>query len=164
MFMAGILVYFFPVNLSENQELGLMIMTLGVLANSASAVLGRNINLASNINPVIVTVISMGIGSIILLITGIAIQGLPSISMQNFFYLLWLAIINTALAFTIWNLTLRTLSAMESSIINGTMLIQIALLAWIFLGEQISQKEIIGMFMAAIGAVVVQLKFKYKSL
>ena len=39
---------------------------------------------------------------------------------------------------TIWNYTLRTLTAMESSIINGTMLIQIAVLAWIFLGEDIS--------------------------
>ena len=34
---------------------------------------------------------------------------------------------NTALAFTLWNGALRTLSAMESSLINGTMLVQIAL-------------------------------------
>ena len=65
-----------------------------------------------------------------------------------------------ALAFTIWNHTLRTLTAMESSIINGTMLIQIAALAWIFLGEDISFKEIIGMLIASSGAVLVQLKFK----
>ncbi|MCW8805069.1 MAG: DMT family transporter, partial [Ignavibacteriaceae bacterium] len=75
---------------------------------------------------------------------------------------LWLAIINTALAFTIWNLTLRTLSAMESSIINGTMLIQIAILAWIFLGEAITVKEGAGMLIAALGALLVQLKFKNK--
>jgi drug/metabolite transporter (DMT)-like permease len=49
---------------------------------------------------------------------------------------------------------------MESSIINGTMLIQIALLAWIFLGETISAKEISGMLIAALGAVLVQLKLK----
>ncbi|MBK9098817.1 MAG: EamA family transporter [bacterium] len=75
-------------------------------------------------------------------------------------YLLWLAIINTALAFTIWNFTLRTLSAMESSIINGTMLIQIAVLAWIFLGEAISLQEGIGMLIAAAGALLVQLKIR----
>jgi drug/metabolite transporter (DMT)-like permease len=105
----------------------------------------------------------MGIGSIILLIAGIAIQGLPPISFQNTLYLLWLAIINTALAFTIWNFTLRTLSAMESSIINGTMLIQIAILAWIFLGEAITLQEGIGMLIAAFGAVLVQLKMKSAS-
>ncbi len=47
---------------------------------------------------------------------------------------------------------------MESSIINGTMLIQIAILAWIFLGEGISLREIIGMAIAAVGAVLVQLR------
>ena len=128
LFIFGIFTYFFPIDLIENQVTGLIVMTVGVLANSASAVLGRNINRDAKINPVVVTIISMGIGSIILLISGIVIQGFPSISFQNLLYLLWLAVVNTALAFTIWNLTLRTLSAMESSIINGTMLIQIAIL------------------------------------
>ena len=155
---------FFPVELSQNQFTGLIVMTIGVLSNSGSAVLGRNINREAKINPVIVTIISMGIGSIILLISGIVIQGLPAISTQNIFYLLWLAIINTALAFTIWNFTLRTLSAMESSIINGTMLIQIAVLAWLFLGEEITFQEGIGMLIAALGAVLVQLKIKVNKL
>jgi drug/metabolite transporter (DMT)-like permease len=158
LFIIGIFTFFFPVNLSQNQFTGLIVMTIGVLANSGSAVLGRNINREAKINPVVVTIVSMGIGSIILLISGIVIQGLPPISCQNMLYLLWLAIINTALAFTIWNFTLRTLSAMESSIINGTMLIQIAVLAWIFLGEEITLQEGIGMLTAACGAVLVQFR------
>ena len=160
LFIVGIFTYFFPVNLSQNQFTGLIVMTIGVLANSGSAVLGRNINREAKINPLVVTIISMGIGSVILLISGIILQGLPGISTQNIFYLLWLAIINTALAFTIWNFTLRTLSAIESSIINGTMLIQIAILAWIFLGEEITFREGIGMLIAAFGAVLVQLRWK----
>ena len=160
LFLIGIMTYFFPITLSENQELGLIVMTIGIFANSASAVLGRSINRKASISPVVVTIISMGIGSVILLISGIAIQGFPSISTQNIIYLLWLAVINTALAFTIWNFTLRTLSAMESSIINGTMLIQIAVLAWIFLGEAITLQEGIGMLIAACGAVLVQLKIR----
>ena len=160
LFIVGIFTYFFPVELSQNQVTGLIVMTIGVLANSGSAVLGRSINREAKINPVVVTIISMGIGSVILLISGIVIQGLPAISSQNIIYLLWLAIINTALAFTIWNFTLRTLSAMESSIINGTMLIQIAVLAWIFLGEEISVKVATGMLIAACGAVLVQLRWR----
>jgi drug/metabolite transporter (DMT)-like permease len=160
LFIAGILTYFYPVSLSDNQTTGLIVMTIGVFANAASAVLGRSVNKKSHLNPVVVTVISMGIGSFILLTVGISLQGLPTITTQNVFYLLWLAVVNTALAFTIWNYTLRTLTAMESSIINGTMLIQIAVLAWIFLGEDITIKEIIGMLIAAFGAVLVQLKFK----
>jgi len=160
LFIVGILTYFYPVGLSNNQTTGLMVMTIGVIANAASAVLGRSVNKESHLNPIVVTVISMGIGSFILLTVGISLQGLPTITTQNIIYLLWLAVVNTALAFTIWNYTLRTLTAMESSIINGTMLIQIAVLAWIFLGEDISFKEIIGMLIASSGVVLVQLKFK----
>ena len=161
-FIIGIFTYFFPVEINQIQTTGLFIMTIGVFANAASAVLGRNINREAKINPGVVTVVSMGIGSIILLITGLLIQGIPSISFQNLLFLLWLAIVNTALAFTIWNFTLRTLSAMESSIINGTMLIQIAVLAWLFLDEFISLKEGIGMLMAAAGVLLVQLRIRNK--
>lgn len=158
LFIVGIVTYFIPISLSESKTLGLIIMTIGVFANSSSAVLGRDINRSGKLNPFVVTVISMGFGSIILLTIGIVLQGLPPISTQNIIYLLWLAIINTAVAFVIWNYTLRTLTAMESSIINGTMLIQIAVLAWIFLGEGIGLQEIMGMAVAAVGAVLVQLR------
>ena len=158
LFIFGILTYFFPISLSESQGLGLIVMTVGVLANSSSSVLGREINRSGKVNPLVVTVISMGIGSIVLLASGIIVQGLPPISTQNLLYLLWLAVINTALAFVIWYYTLRTLTAMESSIINGTMLIQIAILAWIFFCEGITLQEIIGMSIAALGTVLVQLR------
>ena len=160
LFIVGILTYFIPISLNETQGIGLFVLTIGVLANSSSSVLGRDINRSGKLNPLIVTVISMGFGSIVLLTAGIIIQGLPAISSQNIIYLLWLAIVNTAVAFVIWNYTLRTLTAIESSIINGTMLIQIALLAWFFLGEGISLQEIIGMSIAAIGAFLVQLKVR----
>jgi len=158
LFIVGIVIYFFPVSLNDSQTFGLIVMTVGVLANSSSAVLGRDINRSGKFNPLVVTVISMGFGSILLLVAGIVLQGLPPISTQNIIYLLWLAVINTAIAFVIWNYTLRTLTAMESSIINGTMLIQIAILAWIFLGEGISFQEIVGMAVAAVGAMLVQLR------
>ncbi len=47
---------------------------------------------------------------------------------------------------------------MESSIINGTMLIQIAILAWIFLGETLTPQAILGMLLGALGALAVQLR------
>jgi drug/metabolite transporter (DMT)-like permease len=158
LFIVGILFYFYPVVLSSDQTLGLIVMTIGVMANSASAILGRDLNRSGKLHPLVVTVTSMGIGSIILLVTGIIIQGLPSISCVNLLFILWLAIINTALAFTLWNLSLRAITAMESSIINGTMLIQVAVLAWIFLGESITLQELGGMVIAIIGALLVQIK------
>ncbi len=159
-FVTGILIYFFPVLFSADQALGLGVMIIGIIANAGSAILGRSINREGIFHPIVVTVISMGIGSFILLFTGIITEGLPNISPTNWYYLIWLAAINTAFAFTLWNLTLRSLTAMESSIINGTMLIQIAILAWIFIDEPITLKEGIGMIIAGAGVVIVQLRRK----
>jgi drug/metabolite transporter (DMT)-like permease len=159
-FMVGILFYFLPLSFDGEQGLGLMVMVFGVLANSGAGILGRDINKQRNISPVVITFISMGVGSIALLVAGIMVAGAPDISPQNWVYLAWLAIVNTAFAFTLWNHTLRSISAMESSIINGTMLIQIAFLAWFFLDEKISTQEGIGMGIAVLGATLVQIKHR----
>jgi len=158
LFIIGILAYFYPVNLSESKTLGIVVMAIGVFSNAFSSILGRSVNRGGNLHPLIVTVVSMGIGSVVMLIIGLAVQGLPYLSLTNILFLFWLAVVNTALAFTLWNLSLRTLTAMESSIINGTMLIQIAILAWIFIGEPITLKEGAGMLIAACGALIVQIK------
>jgi len=158
LFIIGISAYFFPVTLIGNKGIGLGIMFIGVLANAGSAIIGRDINRKKNISSLVITFISMGVGAIILIVIGFTLNGLPVLSLKNWIFLVWLAAINTAFAFTLWNLTLRSLSAMESSIINGTMLIQIAILAWYFLGEQVSFQEGIGMAIAAAGAVLVQMR------
>lgn len=160
LFLLGIFVYFFPISFMQSELIGIGVMFIGVLANSASAILGRDLNRNKDISPLVITFISMGIGSILMLIIGLMKDGFPTISINNIYYLIWLAVINTAFAFTLWNMTLRHLSAMESSIINGTMLIQIAILAWIFLGEKITIQEGTGMLIAAVGALFVQLKKK----
>lgn len=157
-FIAGILTYFFPISLINNEIVGLVVMVVGVFANAISAIIGRDINRTKDISPLVITFISMGVGALLLIAIGISMNGLPTISPITWLYLIWLAVVNTAFAFTLWNLTLRSLTAMESSIINGTMLIQIAILAWYFLGETISLHEGIGLGIAAIGALFVQIK------
>ncbi len=161
LFIFGILFYFFPISFEGSQGLGLLVMAFGVLANSGSGILGRSINRKKDISPVVITFISMGVGAVLLLIIGLAMNGVPAIGPRNWGFLLWLAVVNTALAFTLWNHTLRSISAMESSIINGTMLIQIAILAWFFLDEKISTQEGVGMAIAALGATLVQLKRRH---
>jgi drug/metabolite transporter (DMT)-like permease len=156
--LAGIVMYFYPVVLPATQVFGLVVVVIGVLANSASSILGRDINREGDIHPSIVTMVSMGVGAVVLLATGLSTQGLPHLSPINWAIIGWLALVNTALAFTLWNHTLRTLSAMESSIINSTMLIQIAVLAWLFLGERLTLQEGMGMVLAGLGALIVQLR------
>jgi len=157
-FLAGNVLYFYPASFPSSQWIGLAAVIVGVTTNAISSVLGRSINQDAHIPALIVTVISMGIGSFFLLGTGIALQGLPSLSLSNWAIIGWLALVNSAIAFTLWNHTLRTLPAMESSIINSTMLVQIAILAWLFLGEGLTLQKIVGMSLAGLGAVTVQLR------
>ena len=158
LFIAGIIIYFCPTDLSGNLRMGIALMVFGLFANAFSAIIGRGINRKGNISPLTITLISMGIGSLILLAAGISIQGLPKLSGRMWLYIFWLSALNTAFAFTLWNRTLRTLLALESSIINGTMLFQIAVLAWIFLGESVTLKEGVGILTAAAGVIIVQLR------
>ncbi|HJR80228.1 MAG TPA: EamA family transporter [Anaerolineales bacterium] len=158
----GALIYFYPVDIPQGQTIGLVVSALGILANAASSILGRDINRSGNYRPLVVTVVSMGVGALVLLVIGILIEGMPVIDLRSWGIILWLALVNTAFAFTLWNHTLRTLTAMESSIINGTMMIWIPIFAVIFLGETITGKELMGLITAGLGTLIVQLRVSLK--
>ena len=155
-YLIGALVYLLPVEIPL-AAVGLAAALIGLLANAGSSVLGRLVNREEQLHPLVVTVVSMGVGALILLVGGLASHGLPELSWRSWGIIVWLAAVNTALAFTLWNHTLRRLTAVESSLINNTMLIQIAVLAWMFLDESLSAKGIVGILMAAAGVLVVQL-------
>jgi drug/metabolite transporter (DMT)-like permease len=156
--LGGILIYFSPFGGFQGNLLGWFFAGLSLAANVVGTVLGRNINKGGRINPIITTTVSMGIGAFLMLGVGILWQGLPPLSLQSIGIIILLSSINTALCFTLWNYTQQTLTATESSIINNTMLVQIAVLAWIFLGEKQSTNGIIGLILVTIGAVIVQIK------
>ena len=156
LFLMGVLLYFLPANFSGVQLLGLAIAGFQVLTNAGAATLGRSVNRSQRIPALLVTTISMGVGAVVLLLGGLLTEGLPALSLRDAALILWLAGANTAFAFTLWNHTQRRLSAMESSMINNTMLIQIGLLAWIFLGEALTPQKIAGMLAAALGILMVQ--------
>ncbi len=120
LFIIGVFIYFYPLKFATGYLSGVLIMFFGVLANAFSAILGRNVNREAKLEPIVITVISMGFGSIILFIVSLIVEGLPNLSLISIIYIIWLADVNTAFAFNLWNLTLRNLTAIESSIINGT--------------------------------------------
>jgi drug/metabolite transporter (DMT)-like permease len=158
LYLVGVLIYFYPVSLPDIEVIGLVVAGVGVLTGALSSILGRHINRSDDLTPMAVTVVSMGIGAIVLLVVGVVVQGLPRLTPMNWAIILWLAVVNSAFAFTLWNRTLQTLSAIESSIINNTMLFQITVLAWVFLGEKLTWQEVIGMVLAALGTMIVQIR------
>jgi drug/metabolite transporter (DMT)-like permease len=151
----GTLVYFLPVTLPAGQLIGVAVGVIGLIANSASALMGRRINQLIPI-PLVVTGVSMTIGALLMLGAGVALEGMVTLSAQTWAIIILLAVINTAFAFTLWNHTLRILPAVESSVINNTMTVQIALLAYVFLGETLNPRQIVGLAVAVVGVLAVQ--------
>lgn len=151
-------IYFYPVAVPQGQRFGVIVAGLGILTNAVSSIMGREINRSSQYHPLVVTVVSMGAGSLALLAAGVIVEGWPTLGLPSWAIIAWLAVVNTAFAFTLWNRILRTLTAMESSIINGTMLIWIPVFAVVFLGERLAWKEAFGLVAVGIGTLIVQLR------
>ncbi len=155
----GALLYFGPFSVGPDQSLGLAAAVVCLLAAAASAHVGRGLardaiaRLGGSIG---LTSVSMGIGALVLLAVGVAVDGWPALNLEGWLIVAWLAVVNTAFAFTVWNHTLRTLTAVESSVLNNTMTIQIAILAVIFLREQLGFAQVAGLVLASLGALVVQ--------
>jgi drug/metabolite transporter (DMT)-like permease len=154
----GVAVYFLPVDVEGFPMIGLLVALGGVVGNAVGSLLGRQVNRLAKSSPLVITFMSMGIGSCLLLGIGAVTQGFGKLDLQAWLLIAWLAVVNTAFAFTLWNHTLRTLSAVESSIINSLMMPQIAILAYIFLGETLNAREFLGLVLVGLGVMVVQLR------
>jgi drug/metabolite transporter (DMT)-like permease len=152
----GVLVYFYPLDLVSLSLFGLLIGIVSLVANSVSAVVGRAINRIQDTPAIIVTGISMSIGSLVLLILGLTTEVLIPLSLLAWLSILWLAVMNTALAFTLWNNAMRALRAIDTTLINSTMMPQIVLLSILFLGEFPDLSDWIGLVLLAIGIAAVQ--------
>jgi drug/metabolite transporter (DMT)-like permease len=122
-------------------------------ANVASSVLGRDVNRSLRLSSRVVTAVSMTVGAIVLVIVGVVVEGPPRLDVVGWLLVAWMAVVNTALAFTWWNESLRHLPATESSAINNLMLLQIAALAWLFLGEAPDALQWAGMILVTVGVL-----------
>ncbi|MGV8049541.1 MAG: DMT family transporter [Anaerolineaceae bacterium] len=156
LYLIGALVYFWNRLGNSVSLIGITIGIITMAANSLSAILGRKINKTGQIAPLLVTTLSMGIGAFLLLGVGLAVEELPALTPVHWLLTLWLALVNTAFAYQLWNKTLVVLPALDSVLINNSMLVQISILAWVFLKESLSTLQIVGLVMAMIGLIAVQ--------
>jgi drug/metabolite transporter (DMT)-like permease len=135
---------------------GLAVGIAGLTSNASASLLGRLLNRDATLSPLVITAPTMALGGALVLLVGVAAEGVPRLSLGAWGIVLWLAVINTAFAFTLWNHTLRALTATESSAINNTMLVQIAVLAWLILGEDLSGSQWIALAIVSVGIWLVR--------
>jgi len=157
---AGVLLYFGLEAIPVGALLGLGVAAVGMLATALGAQMGRTLArdaMDAFGGAVALTGLTMAIGAAVLLVGGVALEGVPQLSATGWLISGWLAVVNTAFAFTIWNHTMRRLTAIESSVLNTAMLVQIAILAGVFLGESLDLRRIAGLGLALSGVLLVQI-------
>jgi drug/metabolite transporter (DMT)-like permease len=104
------------------------------------------------------TAFAMGRGTALLSVSAYLVEGLKPIPVSGWMIILWLGVVNTALAFFLWNHALETLEAFELSVLQNTMLIQITILSIIFLGETLPPVKYVYIGLVFIGVYIVQFK------
>jgi drug/metabolite transporter (DMT)-like permease len=146
----------FPAQLAGSEVAGILLALLAAAGGAASNLLTRYVMRDSTLRAQDVTMITVGIGSVLLLAVGLAVEPTPTLSVQSIALLMWLGIVNTALAFTLWNFALRTLRALEAGVIATAQVIEVTLLAWWLLDEPLSPARLIAALIIVAGVILVQ--------
>lgn len=156
--LVGALIFFLPLQSYNMSVPGLIASFVTLFSNVFNSVLGRKVLKEGRYPVLVLTGVGMGMGSIIMMLISHGWEWIPRLSLHMWAILIFLACVNTALAFILWNTSLTRLTAFEANIINNTMLVQIAILSWIFLGDAISWKMAAGMGLVLGGAVLVNMR------
>ncbi len=152
--LIGALIYFLPeIELrSISKALGIVLTAISGFFWGIYMVLAET-GAPENLDVLTRSTVSMGLGSVPLLLVSLVVERTRPIG-SSWIYILWLGVVNTALAFTLWIHSLEELRAFETAILQNTMLIQITLLSILFLNETLSFNKIIGMILVLSGVLL----------
>ena len=143
---------FFGGKIEIVQMNAVVLSLLGVVLISIYGLIARGMTRSGRIDAVSLSAFPMGFGSIFLIAFS---WPFPSLSWRIIGILAWLTLINSAIAFVIWNNALKYMRAFEISLTANLMPIGTALLAPVILGESVSQMAWFGMVISLIGVVLV---------
>ncbi|QLG61601.1 DMT family transporter [Halorarum salinum] len=149
--VAGAVLYF---DAAPALGAGLLAGLLALAGNAGGAVVGRAANRDRTLPALAVTTVSMTVGALLLAATALATEPIPPLAPPEIGVVAWLAVVNTALAFWLWNVALRTLTAVEASVVNNTMLLQVAALGWLALGQSLSPLDLLALGVVGVGALL----------
>ncbi len=156
--VAGVVVYFGLEMPPADATTGLLVAASIPVVVGGAAVLGRRVAVESRDygGPASMTALAMLVGASVTLVIALLVEGVPAFSPTAWLLIAWLAVINTALTYTLWAQSQRSLRAVESSVLGDLTVIQVALLGWVVLGEGLDGAQIVGIVVALGGVVIVQ--------
>jgi drug/metabolite transporter (DMT)-like permease len=153
--IAGAYIYFGGV--PADSITGVIVTLVSGLGWATYLVAGRAFFKPGEIGPLGLSAFAMGVGTVFIAGSAWIYEGFTALTPSGWAIVLWLGVVNTAAAFFLWNHALQRVDAFEISILQNTMLIQIAILSVIFLGEKLTSSKMLGMAAVFVGVLIVQL-------
>ncbi|MBC7220291.1 EamA family transporter [Candidatus Bipolaricaulota bacterium] len=155
--VGGSVLFFLP-TFEAGDAAALGALAVAVLAFAVLPVVGRELARAGSVGTVPLTAIPLGIGGGVLLAAALTWEGVPELPLAMWGVIVGLAVVNTALAYLVYNHALRHLTAVEANVILNLSPLGTALLAWLALGETLSPLRIVAMLVVLLGAGLVQVR------
>jgi drug/metabolite transporter (DMT)-like permease len=155
--LTGVLLYYYPWRLGAGSLLGMGMILLSGTGYAVQLVANRRLLRRQAADPMALTLYPMAVGAAGLLALSALLEPWPAFTWRLAGILVWLGVVNGALAFFLWTWSQKHLQSFESSVLNNTMLLQIVALDVLLLGRQLGLREIAGLLLAGAGIATVQL-------
>lgn len=149
-------VFFFSSGFGEGTWTGIGIMVISLIGFTAFSILGRAIARDQQTDTLTLTTIPLAFGGGLLLAFALPTEGLPKFSPMILGIVFWMAAINTAFAYLLYNHSLQELTAIEMNILLNLSPLGTAGFAWLFLGESLTISQVIGILIVILGVTLVQ--------
>ncbi len=153
--LAGAFLFFSP-GFGESEPLGTVIILAGLFGFAAFSILARGVAREREVDTVSLTAVPLAIGGAALLVLAVIVEGWPKIPGAAWPIIVFLSLVNTAVAYLLYNHALQTLMALELNMLLNLAPLGTALLAWIFLGEMVSAEQMAGIVIVIVGVGLVQ--------
>ena len=147
---------FFSPGQTGGEPLGLAIVTIGVLGIALSGILGREIARDRQVDTLGLTALPLAAGGGLLLVLGLLTENPPKLTTQAGLVVAWLAVVNTIIAYLLYNHALQVLTAVEVNVMMNLTPLGTAALAWFLLGERVNLIQVVGMAIVIAGVMLVQ--------
>jgi len=146
---------FYPAMPRGNELVGLILAAIAAFGIGSSNLLQRLVMRGQSISALDAALVPMALGSVGLFLVSRTVEPFPNLGGEQVVLILVLGVVNTALAFTMWNQAMRTLNALHSSIIASAQVIEVPILALIILGESLTAGRGAGSILVLGGILVV---------
>ena len=147
---------FFSTGLQPGEPKGLLIVGFGLIGILTFTLLGRGIARERKLDTLTLTTLPLAIGGLLTMLIALFVEGVPQFTGRSLMIVLWLAVVNTALGYMLYNHSLRELTALEINMIMNLSPLFTAIMSWFVLGERLGLIQILGMVIMVLGVILVQ--------